>query len=207
MNSEWSMDFAFPILSLLRSNGSEQAAYDRAAQICFCVDRCNTSVEKEIVQIGLKPWNEICSNLRILRTQFGCWKFHIETLLLACYLESHKLRQTLQQLSESPTIENVDVVCTKMNLLGACTVENYGRMCGKTTAKLLVQLFDAANEAMANMLSKKWTELPAACNKTPAYEAEHLKAEWVDVQQSAAFFLSPLTTSFFLLSVCSGLYA
>ncbi|KAI6178905.1 Protein fantom [Aphelenchoides besseyi] len=188
MDSEWSMDFAFPILSLLRSNGSEEAAYERAVQICFqnerlenCVKPCNTSVEKEIVQIGLQPWSEICSNLRTLRTQFKCWKYHIETLLLACYLESHKLRQSLQQLSQSNTIESVNLVCANMNILGKCTIEEYGRSCGT----LLVQLFDSANDAMVRMLNKKWLELPTACNKTPVYEAEHLRSEWTTTENTA----------------------
>lgn len=34
MENEWSMDFAFPLLSLLKATGSEVAAYNRAKEIC-----------------------------------------------------------------------------------------------------------------------------------------------------------------------------
>lgn len=84
MDSEWSMDFAFPLLSLLRANGSEEAAYNKATQICLyvsdllnnfskfshnkmlgnCINRCNASAERDIMKIGLEPWDKICENLK-----------------------------------------------------------------------------------------------------------------------------------------------
>ncbi|KAI6184389.1 Protein fantom [Aphelenchoides bicaudatus] len=151
MDSEWSMDFAFPLLSLLRTNGSEEAAYLKATQICFhnemlgvCIDKCNASDEREIMQIGLEPWNKICSNLRTLRTQFSCWKFHIETLTLACFVESHRLRMSLRQLTFSNNLANVNSVCQQMQILASCTVDEYGKQCGVVTTKLLASLFDSA---------------------------------------------------------------
>lgn len=38
MENEWSMDFAFPLLSLLRSTNNETAAYQRAIEICQWVN-------------------------------------------------------------------------------------------------------------------------------------------------------------------------
>ncbi|VDO31202.1 unnamed protein product [Brugia timori] len=34
MEKEWSLNFAFPLLSLLKATGNETAAYNRAVEIC-----------------------------------------------------------------------------------------------------------------------------------------------------------------------------
>jgi hypothetical protein len=71
-----------------------------------------------------------------LRTQFSCWKFHIESLALACFVESHRLRMSLRQLTFSNTLSNVNSVCLQMQVLAMCTVDEYGKQCGKVTTKV-----------------------------------------------------------------------
>ncbi|CAD5212494.1 unnamed protein product [Bursaphelenchus okinawaensis] len=173
MDGEWSMDFAFPLLSLLQSNGSEDAAYHKANEICYhnkmlgrCISNCAESLEKKILKLGLKPWDDICLNLRTLKTQFGCWKFHIESLSLSCYLESQQLRISMRKLAEDGLFEDVGTVCAEMTVLSKCVLEEYGRVCGKVTTKLLATLFRSSHDVVRDMLSIKWKKLPAQCNET-----------------------------------------
>jgi hypothetical protein len=35
-----------------------------------CIEGCEDSTEKKILQIGLEPWNKICSNLKSMNGNF-----------------------------------------------------------------------------------------------------------------------------------------
>uniref|UniRef100_A0A1I7SDX6 CPG4 domain-containing protein n=2 Tax=Bursaphelenchus xylophilus TaxID=6326 RepID=A0A1I7SDX6_BURXY len=203
MDSEWSMDFAFPLLSLLRSNGSEEAAYHRANEICYhnnmlgnCISSCEESLEKKILRLGLKPWDDICHSLRTLRTQFGCWKFHIESLSLSCYMESQRLRISMRKLAEGGAFEEVGAVCGEMTILSKCVLEEYGKACGKVTTKLLAKLFRSSHEVIREMLGIKWSRLPSPCNETLIFGP--MAAKYMSASPSAA--TSALLIASFLLT-------
>uniref|UniRef100_A0A915DX87 Uncharacterized protein n=1 Tax=Ditylenchus dipsaci TaxID=166011 RepID=A0A915DX87_9BILA len=94
-SAEWSMDFAFPLLSLLRANGSHEIVKQRILDICElnnqlqkCLEICPKSVEKQILFYGMDPWREICSNLDVhfkLLDPIPCWQQNIDALILGCY--------------------------------------------------------------------------------------------------------------------------
>ena len=84
MDNEWSMDFAFPLLSLLRTNGSVEAAKEKAKNICednelldACLRSCSITLERKILRLGLQPWRHLCRRLEckwICRHTFKFYK-------------------------------------------------------------------------------------------------------------------------------------
>lgn len=176
MDNEWSMDFAFPLLSLLRTNGSVEAATEKARNICddnemldSCFKSCGPTLERKILRLGLQPWKNICQHFNILVTQLDCWKSNIDTLTLGCHLESHKLRQTMEYLTHNHSIIIVDKICQDMNVLSICSIEEYSKYCGEVTKLLLVRLFRSSRDSIVEMLKIKWPVLPDTCSKKIEY--------------------------------------
>ncbi|KAH7718094.1 Sr protein [Aphelenchoides avenae] len=177
MDSEWSMDFAFPLLALLRDNGNERAAYQRALEIChsnnmldMCLEKCNNTTEKRILRMGLEPWRDICVNLKTLRTQFTCWKDHIDTLILGCHLESHRLRERMELLTRNDSLVVLEKVCRDMNVLAVCSISEYSKQCGSTTKALMLQLFRSSKNSVLRMLQVRWEKLPETCTAPFVYD-------------------------------------
>ena len=53
--------------------------YRQNAELLDCLSACPGSVEKQILQMGLQPWEGICSNLRGFAQLFHYWlAFSIE---------------------------------------------------------------------------------------------------------------------------------
>ncbi|KAF7634129.1 hypothetical protein Mgra_00006427, partial [Meloidogyne graminicola] len=95
MDSEWSSDFVFPLSKMLRSDESREFITKQVKSICEknmemleCLQKCPISNENEILRMGIKPWEGICNNLRVLETQIGCWKRNIEIISQDCSFES-----------------------------------------------------------------------------------------------------------------------
>ncbi|OZC10096.1 hypothetical protein X798_02947 [Onchocerca flexuosa] len=118
MEKEWSINFAFPLLSLLKATRNETAAYNRAIEICRsndllirCLARCNKTNERKIMELGLSPWQEICSNIRVLRAQFPCWRLNINNLTSNCRRESYELREGIKFLAVNESLAVLQRVC------------------------------------------------------------------------------------------------
>ncbi|TMS33081.1 hypothetical protein L596_000857 [Steinernema carpocapsae] len=172
LESEWSQDFAFPLVSLLKSNGSVSAATQRLVDICssnmqfsLCLGRCPESVERNIIATGLQPWIDLCKHMEILRSQLPCWKNHIRDLANTCNLESYEVRKSMEILSRNASLAAVSQICRYMEQLSLCTVREYSKRCGDDTHKIVVNLFTSARSTFTKMLSMRWTKLPEACTK------------------------------------------
>ncbi|VDN60798.1 unnamed protein product [Dracunculus medinensis] len=164
MENEWSMDFAFPLLSLLRSTNNETAAYQRAIEICHsnellvaCLDRCNRSTERTILKMGLMPWADICFNLEELRSQFPCWRANIYNLSSACQPESIKLRNSFKNTTTRQNRPNTTPLAMSYIFL-------YSSNFRIIFLQLIERIFSISQEAINGMLAMKWTILPPTCN-------------------------------------------
>uniref|UniRef100_A0A7E4VWF3 Uncharacterized protein n=1 Tax=Panagrellus redivivus TaxID=6233 RepID=A0A7E4VWF3_PANRE len=183
MDSEWSMDFAFPLLSLLRTNGSVEAAKNKARSICYdnerldgCLMACDDSSMKKIMRIGLQPWTQLCSRIDDLISQFDCWKTNVDVLSLGCHLESHHLRQSMETFTHNHSTVILEQVCRNMNVMSICNIEEHNKFCGHTAKMLLVRLFRTSRKSFQEMLKLKWKELPEACTEPIRYYAEEESA-------------------------------
>uniref|UniRef100_A0AC34F7Z1 Uncharacterized protein n=1 Tax=Panagrolaimus sp. ES5 TaxID=591445 RepID=A0AC34F7Z1_9BILA len=179
MDNEWSMDFAFPLLSLLRTNGSIEAAKEKARKICedndmldMCLRGCQYSLEQKILRLGLEPWNQLCRRFDVLIGEFQCWRSNIDTLTLGCYLESHNLRQSMETLTHNHSVLVVDAICRDMNTLSSCSIEEYTKFCGHVTRMLLVRLFQSSRKSIIGMLKVKWPVLPDECSQLVQFYEE-----------------------------------
>ncbi|KAL3994092.1 hypothetical protein ACH3XW_20325 [Acanthocheilonema viteae] len=171
MEKEWSLNFAFPLLSLLKATDNETAAYNRAIEICRsndllieCLAGCNKTNERKILELGLLPWREICLNLHVLRAQFSCWRLNINSLTSNCRKQSHELRERIKFLAMNKSPSAVQKICLSMNKFADCSVRNYGYLCGKDSESFIDQLFWINRNAIYDMLMIKWPTLPPSCN-------------------------------------------
>ncbi|VDM23801.1 unnamed protein product [Toxocara canis] len=174
MENEWSMDFAFPLLSLLKATGSEVAAYNRAKEICrsndllgACLDSCNSSVERTILRMGLMPWRDICSSLQELREQFPCWRSNVQNLSTICHVPSLELRDSFEFLTRNDSVSAMQKICINLDRLSACSIKQYGVFCGAGSEKFIERLFSISREAINSMLKMKYAVLPSACSLGP----------------------------------------
>ncbi|KAI1727796.1 hypothetical protein Ddc_05115 [Ditylenchus destructor] len=164
------MDFAFPLLSLLRANSSERIVKQRIMDICEynsqlaqCLQKCPESAEKQILFHGIEPWLSLCSSWDVFVGELACWREHIDALTTICYSESQKLRRSMEKLTRNVTIHVVDMVCQDLNTLAACNIAEYGRLCGSGSKQLISKLFQISRESMAKMLQVKWNEMHDEC--------------------------------------------
>uniref|UniRef100_A0A914H0G0 Uncharacterized protein n=1 Tax=Globodera rostochiensis TaxID=31243 RepID=A0A914H0G0_GLORO len=165
MESEWSSNFVFPLNGLLRSGASSEQMSERVKQLCRhnselanCLQECPTSVENEIMQMGLEPWQGICLNIRDMQTQFGCWKTNIDAILLACSLESQKLRYDIESFTRNVSVKLVESICIDLSHLSNCFVGQYGQYCGRISQKLIGTLFESSRVTIVKMLRIKWND-------------------------------------------------
>ncbi|CAG9539486.1 unnamed protein product [Cercopithifilaria johnstoni] len=171
MENEWSLNFAFPLLSLLKATGNETVAHNRAIEICRsndllnkCLSGCDKTNERKILELGLLPWREICFNLHVLQGQFPCWRLNIDNLTSNCSKQSHELRERIKFLAinESPTA--LQKACLSLDKFANCSVRSYGYLCGKSSESFIDRLFWISRNAIYDMLMIKWSVLPTSCN-------------------------------------------
>uniref|UniRef100_A0AAF5PWZ8 Uncharacterized protein n=1 Tax=Wuchereria bancrofti TaxID=6293 RepID=A0AAF5PWZ8_WUCBA len=171
MEKEWSLNFAFPLLSLLKATGNETAAYNRAVEICRsndllinCLAGCNKTNERKIIELGLLPWREICLNLPVLQAQFPCWRQNIDNLTSNCRKQSYELRERIKFLTvnESPSV--LQRICLSLDKFADCSVRNYGHLCGQSSENFIDRLLWISRSAIYDMLTVKWPILPPSCN-------------------------------------------
>lgn len=174
MENEWSTEFAFPLLSLLKATGNETAAYYRANVICrnnemlsSCLDRCNGSAERTIIKMGLMPWRDICNNLNDLREQFPCWRANIHNLTACCNAQSAEVRNTFAWLSKNFSFSLLHTVCMNLDRLSACLIKEFGRYCGAVSERFVQRMFVMSRDAMNGMLKMKFAVLPSSCSVGP----------------------------------------
>ncbi|KAM3719921.1 CD-NTase-associated protein [Dirofilaria immitis] len=171
MEKEWSLNFAFPLLSLLKATGNETAAHNRAIQICRsnellieCLAKCNKTNERKIIELGLLPWKEICSNLHVLQAEFPCWRLNINNLTSNCRKQSYELRERIKYLAISESSSDLQRVCLSMDRFAECSIQNYGYHCGRSSESFIDRLFWISHNAIYDMLMIKWPVLPVSCN-------------------------------------------
>uniref|UniRef100_A0A914KMG7 Uncharacterized protein n=1 Tax=Meloidogyne incognita TaxID=6306 RepID=A0A914KMG7_MELIC len=171
MDSEWSSDFVFPLAGMLRSDDSREYIIKRVKSICEqnmemfnCLQKCPESNENEILQMGVKPWEGICNNLRVLETQIGCWKRNIEVITQECGFESQQLHHSTERLTHNVSVILVSLICEHLRHLSVCLVNKYGKYCGAVSQRIIGNLFDSSRETMSKMLRIKWeSNLPKEC--------------------------------------------
>ncbi|KAK0393654.1 hypothetical protein QR680_000336 [Steinernema hermaphroditum] len=170
LESEWSQDFAFPLVSLLKSNGSVSAATQRLVDICSsnmqfsaCLRQCPESVERNIIATGLQPWIDLCQHMDDLQSELPCWKEHIRELANTCELETFEVRKSMEILSRNASISAVAQICRFMEELSYCTVREYSKRCGENTYRIVMNLFSSARSTFTKMLTMKWNDLPDTC--------------------------------------------
>lgn len=75
------------------------------------------------------------STLYILayEAEFPCWKRNINALILGCYMESHKLRRSMELLTQNASTHVLDLVCQDLNILAICSISDYFKYCGSNT--------------------------------------------------------------------------
>ncbi|KAE9551575.1 hypothetical protein FO519_005219 [Halicephalobus sp. NKZ332] len=195
MDNEWSMDFAFPLVSLLRTNGSVEVAKEKARSICednelldSCFRSCSMSLERKILRLGLQPWRHLCRKLELLMTQFDCWKSNIDTLTLGCYLESHKIRESMEAFTHNQSLMVVESICRDMNILSICSIEEFSKYCGDVSKILLIQLFQSSRDTVIEMLKIRWPVLPYTCNqKIEYYKEEEAQLALLNIENLTVF--------------------
>ncbi|KAL3108148.1 hypothetical protein niasHT_016339 [Heterodera trifolii] len=165
MENEWSSDFVFPLNDLLRSGASSEQMSERVDELCRhnsklakCLQECPPSVENEILQLGLRPWQNICEKMRDMQTQFGCWKTNIDAILLECSFESQKLRYDIESFTRNVSVQLVETICIDLAHLSDCTVGQYGKHCGHISKMLIGTLFTNSRDAIVKMLRMKWED-------------------------------------------------
>ncbi|MFH4976750.1 hypothetical protein AB6A40_003459 [Gnathostoma spinigerum] len=210
MENEWSMDFAFPLLSLLKSTGNESLAYNRAKEICqsnallvACLENCGNSMESNLLTIGLMPWRNICENLNELRAQFPCWRNHVDSLSIGCRAQGISVRDSYKYLTYNDSMAAVERICINLEDLSDCTIKEFAQFCGSTSEEYVSRLFAISREAINSMLNMKWPKLPPACGLTSpqryVYSTETFQLNSAE-QQCHILSLNPQKVLLFLFS-------
>uniref|UniRef100_A0A1I7ZUA7 CPG4 domain-containing protein n=1 Tax=Steinernema glaseri TaxID=37863 RepID=A0A1I7ZUA7_9BILA len=210
LESEWSQDFAFPLVSLLKSNGSVSAATQRLVDICSsnmqfsaCLKRCPESIERNIIATGLQPWIDLCQHIDSLRNELPCWKKYIRELANTCELETFEVRKSMEILSRNASLAAVAHICRFMEELSYCTVREYSKRCGESTQKIVVNLFTSARSTFTKMLTMKWKELPDAC--TRPVENSTMAERRLTVRDSSAVPRSYLRFAIVIVVILAGI--
>uniref|UniRef100_A0A0N4Z4Z8 DUF19 domain-containing protein n=1 Tax=Parastrongyloides trichosuri TaxID=131310 RepID=A0A0N4Z4Z8_PARTI len=201
MGNEWTADFAFPLIALVHVNSSIEIAYIKAQEICFendnlknCLNKCPNSDERKLLITGLKPWEDICRNLKQLKPHFTCWRLNLETLAISCHVENSKLRSNLRSFSTNRSIALVKNVCLSFDELSSCSLKDYKKYCGNATSKLLQKFYETSKYAVNEMLKFKFTILPEECENDKDRERmlsleQNLSIKYIVFNYSLLFLL------------------
>uniref|UniRef100_A0A0N5C1G8 CPG4 domain-containing protein n=1 Tax=Strongyloides papillosus TaxID=174720 RepID=A0A0N5C1G8_STREA len=208
MGSEWTADFAFPLLGLVNTNSSIEIAQIKAQEICYendnlekCLKRCPKSDERKLLLLGLKPWEDVCRNLKQLKLHFTCWRKNIESLAVSCRSENSILISRLRDFSTNRSLPFVKIICSSFNNLSNCSLLDYQKYCGNGTTKLLKKFYQTSKYAVNEMLKVKFTTLPEECEND-------MDKEWLRnfEQNSCTKKLSFQFLSFLSITFCILLY-
>uniref|UniRef100_A0A0K0EGI6 Chondroitin proteoglycan 4 domain-containing protein n=1 Tax=Strongyloides stercoralis TaxID=6248 RepID=A0A0K0EGI6_STRER len=206
MGNEWASDFTFPLINLVSKNASLEIAYLKAQEICHenknmkkCLDKCTKSDEKKLLLLGLKPWEDVCRNLKQLKPHFSCWKKNINFFKASCYNENLNLTIQLGNFSKNKSTPFVKVICSSFDKLSDCSLLEYKKYCGSTTTNLLKKFYQISKYAVNDMLKIKFTTLPEECeNENDRKILESLELNF-SIKKVKIQFLSFFITIFCLL--------
>lgn len=164
-----------------------------------CLNKCTKSDEKKLLLLGLKPWEDVCRNLKQLKPHFACWRGNINFFKISCQNENKNLTMHLGDFSKNKSTSFIKIICLSFDKLSNCSLFEYKKYCGNSTTNLLKKFYQTSKYAVNDMLKVKFTTIPEECENEDDRKFIESLEENCSINRLKFEFLSYIIMIFFIL--------